>query len=427
MAYRAAGVGGGITGMGAHIFLIDDPIKDRQEADSETIRNSVWDWYSSTAYTRLAPGGGMLVIQTRWHDDDLSGRLERKMNEELKEIAELRMELKELRLKSRTPGDHAACDAMAKRISEIDKTVDKWEIVKYPALATSDEYLSVRTGKIVTEIKGESVASSQNKYRLLRKRDEALHPARFPWELLMRYKRTMLPRDWSALYQQNPVPDEGIFFTAEMFRYRPTIPDHREFYKFVAWDLAIGQKNTNDWTVGIVGGLDWDDNLWLLDLIRGRWHTHQIAEHIIDTHMRYEAMLTGIEKGQLELAIKPQLMKRMQERQANVTLAEGDEALRPITDKIARARPLQGRMQQGKIILPSDQPWVDVLRSELLRFPSGLHDDIVDALAWLARMVLRQSPPPKPDDRIRKSANQYTSWRERLRDIMGEHKNFMAR
>ena len=73
--YRSAGVGGGITGMGGDVILIDDPIKDRAEADSPTIRNRVWDWYTSTLYTRLAPGGGILVINTRWHMDDLSGRL----------------------------------------------------------------------------------------------------------------------------------------------------------------------------------------------------------------------------------------------------------------------------------------------------------------------------------------------------------------
>lgn len=73
--YVAAGVGASITGRGADLLLIDDPFKDRQEADSELQRNRVWDWYTSTAYTRLMPGGAIVVINTRWHDDDLSGRL----------------------------------------------------------------------------------------------------------------------------------------------------------------------------------------------------------------------------------------------------------------------------------------------------------------------------------------------------------------
>lgn len=78
--YRSAGVGGGITGQGADILLIDDPLKDRAEANSATIRNSIWDWYTSTAYTRLSPGGGVIVMCTRWHLDDLIGRLIENMN-----------------------------------------------------------------------------------------------------------------------------------------------------------------------------------------------------------------------------------------------------------------------------------------------------------------------------------------------------------
>ena len=74
-SYRSAGVGGGITGMGGNILIVDDPFKDRAEADSPTIRRKVWEWYTSTLYTRLAPGGGILIINTRWHMDDLSGRL----------------------------------------------------------------------------------------------------------------------------------------------------------------------------------------------------------------------------------------------------------------------------------------------------------------------------------------------------------------
>lgn len=74
-AYVSAGVGTAITGRGANILLIDDPFKDRQEADSETTRDRVWAWYTSTAYTRLMPGGSIVLIQTRWHEDDLAGRL----------------------------------------------------------------------------------------------------------------------------------------------------------------------------------------------------------------------------------------------------------------------------------------------------------------------------------------------------------------
>lgn len=81
-AYFAVGVGGPLTGRGAHLLLIDDPVKNREEADSETVRRRVRDWYTSTAYTRLMPGGRIVVIQTRWHEDDLSGWLLREHGHE---------------------------------------------------------------------------------------------------------------------------------------------------------------------------------------------------------------------------------------------------------------------------------------------------------------------------------------------------------
>ena len=97
--YVAAGVNGAITGKGAHILIIDDPVKNRIEAESETNQKNTKDWYTSTAYTRLAPGGGVLVILTRWHDMDLAGQLQE---------------------------DEA-------------KGGDAWEIVEYPAIALEDE------------------------------------------------------------------------------------------------------------------------------------------------------------------------------------------------------------------------------------------------------------------------------------------------
>lgn len=80
--YRSAGVGGGITGMGMQYGIIDDPIKNREEADSPTMREKVWDWYTSTFYTRLEKNARVLVTCTRWHEDDLSGRLLRLQEED---------------------------------------------------------------------------------------------------------------------------------------------------------------------------------------------------------------------------------------------------------------------------------------------------------------------------------------------------------
>jgi len=97
--YRSAGVGVGITGMGAKILIIDDPIKDAAEAMSATIRESTWEWYISTAYSRLEPGGGVLLIMTRWNTDDVAGRL----------------------------------------LNKMQAGGDQWEVVSYPAICENDE------------------------------------------------------------------------------------------------------------------------------------------------------------------------------------------------------------------------------------------------------------------------------------------------
>ncbi len=73
--YRGVGVGGGITGMGADLILIDDPVKSREESQSALYREKVWDWYTNDLYTRLEPGGAMVLVMTRWHEDDLAGRI----------------------------------------------------------------------------------------------------------------------------------------------------------------------------------------------------------------------------------------------------------------------------------------------------------------------------------------------------------------
>jgi len=370
---------------------------------------------------------GLVSHNTRWHDDDLSGRIERTMMEGFKEFEVLCVDAEQAKAEARSEEDVAAAARMHYEAYKFRETIDRWHIVKYPAIAVHDEYLNKTSGIIQVNDGTAPHDFTSSSYRLLRKKGRALHPARFPLTLLQKYKRTLQPRHWSALYQQNPVPDEGAFFTSDMFRFRPTLPDWREMTVMCAWDLAVGVRTTNDWTVGVVGALDWEDNLWILDMVRGRWQTHDIARYIHDTHLRYDASVTGIEKGQLELAIMPQLQRIMKEKNQYIALAEGQAALKPITDKVMRARPLQGRMQQGKVLFPSDQPWVDSLRNEFLRFPTGTHDDIVDACSWVARMFMNTQPPTRPRAQSEGLPQGVTSWKDRLRGIMQEPKNFMSR
>jgi predicted phage terminase large subunit-like protein len=318
--YVAAGVGGGITGKGAHILVIDDPVKNRDDAESANARSSAWDWYTSTAYTRLAPGGGVLVILTRWHDDDLAGRL----------------------LK-------AAAD-----------NGEQWEVVNYPARAEVDE--------------------------AFRKQGEALHRERYDEDALARIEKAVGPRDWSALYQQNPVADDGEYFTRDMINYYDNDDiDHDRMRFYCAWDLAIGKNDRNDYTVGIVVGVDEQDQLFVVDMVRGRFDGFELVEQILDMYEMWKPSIIGIEKGHIEMALGPFLEKRVRERGLYEAYFKDLKTGR--RDKEARARAIQGRMQQGMVFLPKEEQFTGPLVAELLRFPNGVHDDQVDALAWIGLMM----------------------------------------
>lgn len=427
--YVAAGVGGGITGKGAHVFIIDDPVKDASEADSETLRDSAWDWYGSTAKTRLSPGGGMLVIQTRWHDDDLSGRLLSQMTKQLDELKELIVEAEKRLEEAKTPDERAKSQVEIENLKAEMDDIDQWEVITFPAIATYDEVLdpdqrivqledvknkatraALDAKKVLWKLTGQSKPMDAGYgWQFLRAENSALHEDRFPIGRLRNMKRSLQARHWSALYQQNPVPDEGVYFRKEMFRFEPVTPDTRLMKKFIACDLAMSKRERADWSVFSVGALDYDDQLHLIDVIRVKQDTNDLVETLLTLVRKYRPEMTGIEKGQYEIAIKPQLNKRMREERMFFTLAEGDYALKPIQDKETRARPLQGRMQQGMVLFPENQPWMEGVQYELLRFPGGVHDDIVDSLAWLARLVMMHEPP-KPQKRVK-----LKSWKDKLR------------
>lgn len=395
--YVAAGVGGGITGKGAHILLIDDPIKNAEEADSPDVREKLWDWYGSTAYTRLAPGAGVLVIQTWWHDDDLAGKLQTAMS-----------------------GDPEA---------------DQFELVKYPAIAEHDEYLDAQSDLITyvshnidpttydpyEEVQAHARAAAQKVdltgLRFLRGKGGALHPQRYDTKKLHAIKKTIPPRFWAALYQQNPVPDDGAYFTKDHFR-TGALPPLRKANVYVAFDFAISEKKQNDYTVGVVGLQDENDVLHVAEVMRFKSGDGMfIVESILNLCQKWYSpnLILGFEDGQIFRAIESLLKKRMRERK----FYPSTQLLKPITDKMARARPLQGRMQQGMVSFADGAQWFDAARAEMLRFPAGVHDDQVDALAWMATMVVGREPPRQQQAKAPKS------WKDKLR-TMGQPTSFMG-
>lgn len=398
--YVAAGIGGAITGKGAHCLVIDDPVKNAEEADSADTRAKIWEWYLSTAYSRLAPGGGVLIIQTWWHDDDLAGRLQNLMN----------------------------------TVGKDDEYVDQFEVIKYPAIAEADEWLDLASDQIVRidhphdtvlkrNAKGEATEVQDSKLRavaravdagynpagmeFLRAKGEALHPARYDLSKLLRIKaQNGGGRWWSALYQQNPVPDDGGYFTKDQFR-QAGLPKKESCNVLIAWDFAISEKKVNDYTVGTVGLQDDNDILHIADQVRFKsGDAFYIVEAILNLAQKWysPSIVLGFEDGQIYRAIEALIKKRMRERQ----FYPATVVLKPITDKLARARVLQGRMQQGMVSFAAGAPWYDGLRTEMLRFPAGAHDDQVDSAAWMAHLAVGRAAPSKPRQ------DTLPSWRDKL-------------
>lgn len=383
--YVAAGVGGGITGKGAHVLIIDDPIKNAEEADSAVTRDSIWDWYGSTAYTRLAPGAGVLIIQTWWHDDDLAGRVQQ---------------------------------AMAAGAGDDD--VDHFEIIKYPAISTAAEFLNTETDEIVRidtdaqdplEALGEAqkLGMATKVLKFLRPKGAPLHEARYDLRKLRKIKATIANRFWAALFQQNPVPDDGAFFSRDMFR-RALLPFKRNYVVQIAWDFAIGIKKHNDFTVGTVGLLDDTDMLHVADQVSFKSNdTDFIINSMLDMCEKWNhpSLVLGVEDGQIWRTLESSFKKACQARRFYPRI----QVLPPLTDKEVRASPLKGMMQAGRVSFNSSGDWYEACQSEMLRFPAGVHDDRVDSVSWMAQLALARQAPSAVKGKAQKS------WKDRLRGL----------
>lgn len=382
--YRSASVTGGLTGHGAAILTIDDPFKNLEEADSAQIRDKVWDWYQSAAYTRLAPGGGVLCVQTRWSDDDLAGRLLQ---------------------------------------AQLDPEMDQWEVVSYPAISERYEYVDASTLNMHRHPAPLPLPSDEYPDTVLfRSPDESLHPERFPIEMLRRIRSNLQPRIWSALYQQNPIPDEGLYFKKEWFRTHPSLPQYEGCRIITAWDFAIGEKQQNDWTVGVSLLQDHNDVLYLLDVVRFKGDTFMILQEIIRVIKKYRQpqcvtppgdYILGLEDGQIFKTLRPLLEAELIAERLPTTL----NVLPTLTDKMARARSLQAYLQRGRFVLPpaAEYDFVTPFVNELLRFPGGAHDDQIDAAAHAVRMAVDCRPIPRKDTTAKTE-----SWRDKLHDIINK-------
>lgn len=302
----AAGVGGPITGRGAHVALIDDPIKNWQDAQSIVLRERAWGWYKTTLRTRLAPGGAIVLVQTRWHEDDLAGRL----------------------------------------MADMEAGGEQWEIVKLPAY---DE--------------------AHDKY---------LWEARYPRSEYEATKKALGSHLWSAMYQQEPHPEEGGILKRNWWKFYKAIPSHFDII-IQSWDMTFKDLQTSDYVVGQVWGKEKGD-FYLLDQFRAR----------VD--------MPGTSRALKSLTAKwPKAWQKLVEDTANgpaiiQTLRHEVSGLLPIhpkESKIARAYSVTPLMESGNVYLPDPSicAWIHDFIEECSAFPNGTHDDQVDACTQALRKL----------------------------------------
>ena len=277
------GRGGTTTGRGGDLLVIDDPIKDRMEADSPTIRDTLWTWFTQVIASRLMDETGrIMLIQTRWHQDDLIGRLTDPHN-------------------SYYDPEEAA----------------EWRIIDLPALAFDD-----------------------GKDPLRRQVGEPLWPGRFGKTYLQALQRRDV-RGFSALYQGRPSPAGGTFFSVDwLHTYRPNdLPSSLRCY--AASDHAVALKQGSDKTCLMVVGIDKDDLIWVLpDLVWRQMNAEQTVESMLRMMKAHRPLFWWAERGHISKSIGPFLRKRMLETHTFCSLIE----MQPIADKQTRAQSIQGRL-----------------------------------------------------------------------------------
>jgi len=308
-----AGVGGAITGKGGDLIIIDDPVKSREEAESKTYRNRIWDWYRSDLRTRLEPGAKVLIIQTRWHKDDLSGRL-------------------------------------------LEEKSEPFKIIKFPALATSDDVLGRKPG-------------------------DALWPDRFGRETLLKIKGVIGSYAFESLYQQNPYIEEGEIFKREWWRYYDVMPMEKPIRVVQSWDTAFKKDRVND-ECACTTWMQLKCGFFLLDGISER--------------MEYPALKEAVK---MQAAIHSPDVILIEDKASGQSLIPDlkSETILPIiavqvdSDKTTRAHSATPMIQAGNVHLPRSKAITGRIVDQCAAFPRDKHDDIVDTVTQFINWVKRQA------------------------------------
>lgn len=341
------GRGGSGTGRPADGMVVDDPIKDAKEAESLTIRDDVWQWFTRVMSSRLHGASWLVVIMTRWHEDDLVGRLTDRKNKHYKA-------------------------SVAKQ----------WHVINIPAIQDDPEMASILGKKV----------------------GDALWPERFPLTLLETVK-AMNPVAFSAMYQGKPTPPEGAFFKRQdIFTYDSPDELPKRLVYYGAGDLAVSpERNADSSVVGTVG-VDESDTVWVMPgLYWDKRAADESVEEIIDQCAQWHWSDSFWEKGQLDRAVGPFLEKRAMERAVVLNMQRF-----PATgSKAFRASSIRGRMRMGKVKFPSFAPWWERALDQLLKFTGSgddAEDDFADFIAMIGQglqLQLTATKAPQPQKIIK--------------------------
>lgn len=335
--YYGVGAGTGISGFRADLGLCDDLFGNREDAWSETVRQKRWDWYTDDFGHRLKPRAKRILMNTRWHELDVAGRV----------------------------------------IEQITSGKVRGKIINIPAIAGEHDPVGRKPGEYLWD-----EPSGYDYGRFLRDR-----------------QRETSPMMWEALFQQHPAPEDGDYFKADWLRPYEKAPARDTLRIYGASDFAV-TADGGDFTVHGVAGLDREGRLYLLDVWRRQASSDVWVEEFCNMVLDWRPIGWALEKGQITSSVGPYLERRQRERHAYVSKT----AFPTRGDKAVRAQSIRGYIAQYGLYVPVNAPWYSALRAELLSFPAGRNDDIVDMLGLLGQLLdgmLRGSVKSKPQPKKR--------------------------
>lgn len=351
---RTAGVGGPLTGKGAHLLIVDDPIKDHEEANSETVRSKLIDWWRSTASTRLEPGGAAIVMATRWHESDLSGHL----------------------------------------IAEMEAGGERWEALNLPALAEAGDPLGRAEGEALWPHRYDRATLIEQRRTSGSYWFAALYQGKPAPAEGNKFKRP-----WFRYFRREGVGDQELYrligpdgATVRLVR----VADCR---RFATVDLAFSQKTSADYTVFGIWAVTPESDLLLLEIVRDRFEEPETVKQGRTLTRRFGLQYLRVESNQAQLGVC-QTMRRGRVDPETGTYEPGltVRAIPSTRDKLSRAGTALVRFEAGQVYLPEAAPWLGEYEHELLSFPNGAHDDQVDVTSDAAEDVFWQGSAAEPDD-----------------------------